>query len=63
MRTMKIYHDLDHLSRNWTDQDAQEFEKNIKIFETIDEEFWVNPRMLSSSQITKFSHKNFQSSF
>ncbi len=36
----KIYHDLDSLANTWTEMEAQTFEQNIKIFETVDEELW-----------------------
>lgn len=36
----KVYHDLDHLAGTWSEQDAQDFEKNIRSFESIDKELW-----------------------
>lgn len=36
----KVYHDLDHLAGTWSEQEAQDFEKNIKAFESIDKELW-----------------------
>lgn len=34
------YHDLDHLAGTWTKEDEEEFYKNIKGLEKIDEELW-----------------------
>lgn len=36
----KKYHDLDSLANTWSEKEALKFEKNIKIFENIDEELW-----------------------
>ena len=34
------YHDLDHLSGTWTEQDAKDFAVNTLGFESIDQELW-----------------------
>ena len=35
-----IFHDLDYLAGTWNKKDKEEFEKNIKHFESIDKELW-----------------------
>jgi len=39
-RGKAVYHDLDHLAGSWSSKGAENFEKNIKYFEQIDEEVW-----------------------
>lgn len=34
------YHDLDHLIGTWTKKEAEEFDKIIKSFRTIDPDLW-----------------------
>ncbi len=34
------YHDLDHLAGTWTKEEADEFDKIVKSFRTIDPDLW-----------------------
>jgi hypothetical protein len=34
------YHDLDHLVGTWTKEEADEFDKIVKSFRTIDPDLW-----------------------
>lgn len=34
------YHDLDHLAGTWTKEDENEFKRNTREFEMVDEELW-----------------------
>lgn len=36
-----IYHDLDHLAGTWNSKDKNEFENNVKSFESIETELWL----------------------
>lgn len=36
----KKHHDLDHLAGTWSKEEAKEFRKTMRMFETIDEESW-----------------------
>lgn len=37
---MQVFHDLDYLAGTWADEEKQEFDENVKFFESIDEELW-----------------------
>jgi hypothetical protein len=39
-KVFPTYHDLDHLSGTWTEEDEKEFYKNIQGLEKIDKELW-----------------------
>lgn len=36
----KLHHDLDFLIGTWSDKESKEFDKNLQVFEKIDEELW-----------------------
>ncbi len=36
----KTYHDLDKLAGTWSQRDVEEFAKNTRSFDTIDEDLW-----------------------
>ena len=36
----KTYHDIDHLVGGWSKRQYEEFERNTKMFESIDHEVW-----------------------
>lgn len=38
--TRPVYHDLDKLAGTWSPKEAQEFQKNTKDFEKIDQDLW-----------------------
>ena len=37
----KKIHDLDNLANTWSEKDAQMFDQNIQLFESIDKELWL----------------------
>lgn len=41
-KEMNLYHDLDHLSGIWSEQEAGAFKKTLELQRKIDEDLWKN---------------------
>lgn len=39
-KRQRTYNDLDHLAGTWSQEEANEFERNTAMFEKVDEEIW-----------------------